>query len=262
VVKHSLAVIPVRLDQTPGEVSWTDSFSVDARGSSVAFMIDAEESIPSQHVIVGASLAGRPRSFTMLAIQSQNTINRELRIDACPVKDEKEDLLSNRNLTPRVDTRQFQFTYAFSREILSQWESLGVLRRYLVDRVLVCPGCESIPTWRKACPKCGSARHSRDRLIHHFACAHVGNANTFQSMGNVLQCPKCCATRLIAGTDFEYVAGPLKCFDCQQSGCQPTLGCLCHQCLRRFTPTEATEMELYGYHVDRLDLLAFDATSE
>lgn len=259
VVNHSLAVIPVRLDQTPGEVFWTDSFSVDVSRSTVAFMIEAADRIPSQHLIAGANLAGQPRRFTMLAIRSQKATDGKLRIEACPVRDQQEDLLSSCNLKPRVDARRFQFVYSVSRDILSQWESLGVLRRYLVDRVLVCPTCKSIPTWRHACPKCGSARHSRDRLIHHFACAHVGLANTFQSVGNALACPKCRATQLIAGTDFEYMAGPLKCFDCQESGCQPTLGCLCHQCHRRFGPAEATEMDLYGYHVERLDLLALDA---
>ena len=84
----------------------------------------------------------------------------------------------------------------------------------------------------------------------------------FQPDGDALRCPKCRATRLIAGTDFQYIPGPLNCFDCNASGCQGVLCCMCHQCQDRFDPNEASELDLYGYHVDRLDLLDIVAASQ
>lgn len=258
-VQCKLVAIPVRLDQTPGEVSWFDGACVDIAGSSLSLTMDRVDPLPVNQIVIGASLPNQmgnaQRKYLTARIESQQRIDGVLRIDAFQVKDSDEDFLSERNLAPRINPNKLRFENGCNDEVLQQWESLGVLRQYLVDRVLVCPSCESIPTWRYACPKCGSARYSRDRLIHHFACAHVDHAESFQTNDAGLQCPKCQTPGLIAGTDFQIVGGPLTCFDCNDRGGQPNLWCMCHQCLNRFEPGEATELELHGYHVDRLELL-------
>jgi hypothetical protein len=225
-------------------------------------MLERAESFPGRSLIVGANLEGPTPAFAMMTIQSQQRMDGMLRIDACTTKEAADDLLSNYQLSPRVDAKNFRFRYGCPDDILAQWESLGVIRKYLVDRILVCPDCGSIPTWRNACPKCGSARYRRTRLVHHFACAHVDHADSFQSSDGELRCPKCQATQLTAGTDYQYISGPLTCFDCQESGCQPTLCCMCHRCVKRFDPSAATEQELHGYHVERLDLLDLVAASK
>jgi len=262
IVRCDLSVIPVRLDQTPGEVCWSTSCMINLCGSSLSINIDRATRLPGRSIIIGATPYEMAPAFAMLRILSQRRINGSLQINACPVKESEDDLLSPQQLTPRIDAKQFRFQYGCSTDVLQRWESLGVIRRYLLDRILVCPQCSSIPTWRYACPKCGSARYGRTSLIHHFACAHVGPADSFQSADGSLRCPKCRATRLIAGTDFQYVDGPLNCFDCGEAGCQPTLSCLCHRCAQRFDPSAATEQELYGYHVQRLDLLDLVASCD
>lgn len=217
--------------------------------------------MPSKSLVMGASLAGRTRRFAALSIHSQQLVDGLLRIDGRVIKDPAEDMLSKYNLTPRIDVASFRFKYGCDEEVLMKWESLGVVHKYLVDRVLVCPKCESIPTWRHACAKCGSARYRRDRLIHHFACAHVDHAAAFQGNGETLQCSKCLKTHLMPGTDFEYIEGPVTCFDCKSSGGQPILSCMCHRCLERFGVEATAQLNLYGYHVERMALLDFVLTS-
>jgi hypothetical protein len=258
----SLMVIPVRLDQSPGDVRFSSHASFDPSGQSLAIMLDRTDSFAAQFAVVGANLDGPGTAFAMMMVQSQQLIGDQRRIDLSNLKDPAMDILSEQHLAPRIDAKHFRIRHGYPEDVLAQWESLGVFRKYLVDRILVCPQCGSIPTWRHACPKCGSARHQRTRLVHHFACAHVDHADSFQSTQQGLRCPKCRATGLIAGTDFQYVAGPLNCFDCELNGGQPVLSCLCHCCLQRFDPSSATEQELHGYHVDRLDLLDLVVTSE
>ncbi len=253
-VECSLAVIPVRLDQTPGEVLWTDGCTIDEPASGISMMVQRTERLSERHLVVGVSLPGKPRQFAAMAIQSQHEVDDAVRIVASPIENANEDLLSEHCLSPQIDPTRFRFCYGCDEGILQLWESLGVVRRYLVDRVLVCPGCNSVPTWRHACPTCGSARYSRERLLHHYACAHVDHGSAFESESGSLRCPKCRASRLVVGSDFEYIMGPLTCFDCQDSGGQPTLACMCHQCHERFEPDDARELELFGYHADRLNL--------
>jgi hypothetical protein len=257
-----LVAISVRLDQTPGEICWADGCSVDSSTSRVLFQLDRDDRLPELPLVIGVALPGQPRQFAFAKIQSQRTINGVVRVAVEPRGNTPEDLFCDQNLTPHIDVNRFQFTYGVSADAMRLWESIGVLRKYLVDRVLVCPACGSLPTWRYGCPHCGSARYNRDRLIHHFACAHVDHADAFQIDEETLRCPKCRATRLIAGTDFQYVPGPLNCFDCRASGVQGVLCCLCHQCQNRFDAKAANELDLYGYHFDRLDLLDIVAASQ
>ncbi len=167
-VQCSLDVIPVRLDQSPGEVCWLDGCSIDVSGLSLTLTLNRNEHFPGRNLVVGASLPGQTRRFMMLTIHSQQQIDGALRIDACQIKNPDESIFSEHNLAPRIDAAKFRFMNGCDDDVLVQWESIGVLRKYLVDRVLVCPDCRSLPTWRYACQQCGSARYSRDRLIHHF----------------------------------------------------------------------------------------------
>jgi hypothetical protein len=109
------------------------------------------------------------------------------------------------------------------------------------------------------CASCGSARVQSERLIHHFACAHVGHAEDFDGPRG-LACPKCRTRTLVVGADYEFQPGPFRCLDCHWSD---TELCLVGQCLRcqfRSPGEQAHELELKGYHVDRMDLLALGQT--
>ncbi|QDT11854.1 hypothetical protein [Planctomycetes bacterium K23_9] len=261
-VRCAMSVIPVRIDQTPGEICETPGCTVDRVNGTISITMQRDEQLPTRMVVIAANLNGRFPTFATLRIADQYRMDGQLRIEGTIVNEPADDFLSAQKLSPRIEAQNFSFGYGAPREVLKQWESIGVIRRYLVDRILTCPGCNSIPTWRNACPGCGSARFETRQLIHHFACAHIGETHSFETPEGGLSCPKCRAKHLIVGADFQYTSGPLECLDCAESGCQPVLGCMCHRCMHRFAPSEATEMEVHGYHFERMDLLDLVAASQ
>ena len=96
------------------------------------------------------------------------------------------------------------------------------------------------------------------RLIHHFACAHVGPICDFETSEGLV-CPKCRRRRLVVGSDFEYQAGASRCLDCHWSGSELEQVGQCLRCAFRFAGRQAQSLEMIGYHVHRLDPLAFIA---
>ena len=166
-----------------------------------------------------------------------------------------DDLLKPENLKPRLNPRNWQFEMTFPEPVLQQWAKIGVLEPFLCDRVQLCPRCQGLPTFRRGCNACGSARLTNDRLIHHFACAHVGLIAEFEAH-NELLCPKCRVRRLIIGSDYEYLTGPFRCHDCQWTGTEREQVAECLRCHLRFPEHQSHELELKGYRAHRLDPLA------
>ena len=253
-----IAVVPVLLDGGPGELQWASAVTEDVAATGISLTVAANEAFPSRTVIVGAESPTGGRAFATLQIASQAIEQDTLRIGGRWVIGTTDDVLRPEKLRPRVDPRTLSFVYGWSEEILIKWARLGVLRQYLVDRVLLCDRCGSIPSWRMGCHVCGSGRTHRDRLIHHFACAHVDRASDFETADG-LQCPKCRTANLIVGSDYEFIEGPVECYDCGARGGQPTMAAMCHRCHHRFSMEEAEERMLYAYHVERLDPVVFSS---
>ena len=124
----------------------------------------------------------------------------------------------------------------------------------LLDCLLACPDCGGLPTFRRGCRACSSTSVTRQRLLHHFACAHVGPQHEFEDQQQLV-CPKCRTNRLVVGTDVEYLSSPYQCLDCDWSDVSlETIG-RCMACGSEFTEAAAFEEEMVGYHVERLELL-------
>ena len=138
--------------------------------------------------------------------------------------------------------------------------ALGVLRPEFLDRVVVCPQCSAVATVRSGCRMCGSARLGNVKLMHHFACAHVGHVADFEREGRII-CPKCRTRDLVVGADFEYLDGPFECEECSSSDANFEWVAHCLDCQLRFPIHQAVEQELIAYHVERLDPLAYLASS-
>lgn len=167
-----------------------------------------------------------------------------------------EEILSSSSLTPSIDLNTMRIIHGGADGLLSSWGEIGVLRPMLLDWIEVCPKCRGIPTFRSGCRSCGSARIALARLIHHFACAHVGPVLDFERSDGLV-CPKCRKRNLIIGADFEYQPGPSRCLDCHWSGSSLEQIAQCLRCNYRFRGSQAESLEMIGYHVHRLDPLAF-----
>ncbi|MCX7420999.1 MAG: hypothetical protein NT013_15865 [Planctomycetia bacterium] len=150
---------------------------------------------------------------------------------------------------PRFDSSRLKFMKPvndFERPVAKEQ---GGRSDVLLDRVWVCPQCHALPSFRPACPCCGSARVERDSLMHHFACAYIGQVSEFRvtSEGG-LACPKCCAQRLIVGTDCESLYGPNRCNDCDWSPQELEIIGHCLKCGLRFPAHQAHLEDIVAHH--------------
>lgn len=157
---------------------------------------------------------------------------------------------------PALDLSLLKFVSRLPAHQIESARQHGELSEVLLDRVWVCPQCSALPSFRPACPCCGSAGVERDRMLHHFACAFVGPTSEFQLCDDGLACPKCCAQRLMVGTDCEYLDGPWHCPDCDWSPAELEIVGHCLKCGFRFPAQQAILQDLVGHHVDRLAPLA------
>lgn len=131
---------------------------------------------------------------------------------------------------------------------VEQWKADADTKQITVDRIIVCPECEAIPTFRPGCGACGSAFVEQEILIHHFACAHVGPETEFRGASGLV-CPKCRLTDLIAGSDFEQIMGCLRCSDCEAIMAEPKSLGHCLSCQNRFLAEDGKLVDVVGYQV-------------
>ena len=150
---------------------------------------------------------------------------------------------------PALDLSQLKFVPTLPAPQIETARQRGALSEVLLDRVWVCPQCRALPSFRPACPCCGSAGVERDRMLHHFACAFVGSTGEFQVSDEGLACPKCCTQRLLVGTDCEYLDGPWRCTDCDWNTAELEIVGHCLKCGFRFPAQQAALEDLVGHHV-------------
>jgi len=168
------------------------------------------------------------------------------------IKDSPESFRRSSELViPQFNPVAMKFTYGATDRQVATWQDDETVTKVPLDQIMVCPCCESIPTFRPGCSECGSAWTRPESLLHHYACAHIGLQSEFQTDGG-LMCPKCRQTQLVAGADFEVVPGSYVCDDCGTHSSEPTLIGHCLSCQHRFPAHLAKMKQLTGFHVHRV----------
>jgi hypothetical protein len=249
-------LVPMLPDGGPDVAGRRAGHTLDLSGDGVSLDLDAPDELPTTAFVLTFAGAGA------LGVELQSTGRTaagRLRVGgrfAGPAH----ELLRPENLTPRFDRHALRFALPFAEEALERWAALGVLTPVDWDVVQVCPRCHALPTFRRGCPACGSARLTSDRLIHHFACAHVGLDADFERPGG-LCCPKCRTRHLIVGADYEHMTGPYRCLECGWGAVELEQVAQCLRCELRFPCRQAHELALRGYRADRLDPLALRQAS-
>lgn len=150
---------------------------------------------------------------------------------------------------PALDLLQLKFVSTLPAPQIAAARHRGKLSEVLLDRVWVCPQCRALPSFRAACPCCGSGVVERDRMLHHFACAYVGSTAEFPVNDEGLACPKCCTQRLMVGTDCEYLDGPWRCSGCDWNTAELEIVGHCLKCGFRFPSQQAVLEDLMGLQV-------------
>ncbi len=163
-------------------------------------------------------------------------------------------LLRRETRLPRLDRDSLRYEV----NLPAGWEKLGIVKPVLLDQVEVCPHCGALPTFRGGCRSCGSGRVVREKLMHHFACAHVDAVEHFEATpgSGDWVCPKCRTRKLVVGSDYEYLE-TFRCLDCSWSDSDPLRIGHCLGCGHRFPATESAVKTLVGFDADRFDPLAF-----
>ncbi|MDA1053095.1 MAG: response regulator [Planctomycetota bacterium] len=246
--------IPVMPDGSPAEAYSADGFSIDVSVGGMQFEIAGIERLPTKQILVGIESHDSVLHFSSVEAKRVESTELGLRIGAAFATDDR-DLIRRENIEPTFNPHTCRFGMDLPLEVITKWVEFGVFRATLMDRVLICPQCQAVPTFRNGCRICGSVRlHSRP-LIHHFACAHIGYVSDFEQDGAII-CPKCRTRNLIVGADYEHLSGPYRCLDCDWSDTDLELVGNCLKCEFRFPMNQALEEDLIGYHVHRLDALA------
>jgi hypothetical protein len=254
-VHQALVAVPVLLDGFPDREHRVGGRCLDVSNKGIGLELQCQTEFPTTSLVLTfPSPDGEVCSAAMEIRYMQPNGQGGLRVGGL-FGGYAEQILFAENLSPAFDQHKMEFSLRLPEEMLDQWAAIGVLRPVLLDRVQLCPKCRGLPTFRRACPSCGSASTTNDQLIHHFACAHVGFVRDFEADGGLV-CPKCRTRSLVIGSDYEYMTGPYRCLDCQWGDMELEQVAHCLRCAFRFPGHQAYEQELRGYRANRLDPLA------
>ncbi|WP_372719488.1 hypothetical protein [Novipirellula sp.] len=252
-VTRGVFAIPILHDHSPDVGHSAEGMTIEIGRDSIVFELATRTRPATSKWLLGIETENGELEFTTVVSRYVSQSGLGLRISAAFVSPD-DDPLADDNLTPTLDPQDLTFHTKLSRVVLNKWVALGVLQPRLVDRVLVCRGCGSLPTFRRGCRNCGSIEVKSQRMIHHFACAHVDHVACFGHTAE-LACPKCLATKLVVGADFEYLDGPLLCLECQWSDTELLTIARCGSCGDECALNQTVEKEMVEYRVNRLELL-------
>ncbi len=258
-VTRPLLAIPILADGSPDRANIRDAFSIDIAVGGIGFQISNHNGIPGRNWVIGVETDendGHADGFHYSHVIVRNVSYPQggVRMGS-QFQTPAADLLSSENLMPTLNVESGTFEHKLSSRAIEQWIDLGVLRPKLLHRVSTCPECRAVASLGRGCHECGSPDIQFKELIHHFACAAVNDAKEFQRDGD-LCCPKCLSKSLVIGVDFELIHSQYECLDCNHAGSQVADVGTCLKCRLRFPASLAMEEEVYGYDVDRLDVLA------
>jgi len=246
--------VPVFSNGRPDERNCFEGLLTNLSSGGLAFRTDLRDPPASNRLVVGVELEEGKWAFCTLEVRRTDCDGSGLELGG-RFAPKGRDLLHPSNLKPTLRADTHRFTTGLPEETLLHWTRLGILHRQVTDQVLVCPECRAVPTFRLGCANCGSMRVVRATMIHHYACAHVGDVSDFEGDGEIV-CPKCRVRPLVVGSDYEQIYGPYNCWDCGWSGSELELVGRCRMCDLQFPIGQCPEDPLIGYHVERLDPLA------
>jgi hypothetical protein len=112
----------------------------------------------------------------------------------------------------------------------------GHLERIFVERVSLCPSCESHAlNVHDACVSCASSNLQPFKALFHFRCGYVGPGTSFKPERDGLRCPKCNRILRDLGTDFDSPGEYYQCRACTAMFQTPAVGARCMSCGGRFS---------------------------
>jgi len=259
-LRRPLMGVPVLPDGRPDRARIVTGVTADLSHGGIGLEFEDGGRLPASEMIVGLRGPNETLQFAGVRVCRTEPMSAERFRVGCQFGGAGQDLLQSEILAPRFVPATMSYVLPYPEEILDAWCDAGVLQRVLADRVQLCPKCRSVASFRNGCRQCGSADVGNDRLIHHFACAHVGPISEFDTPSGLV-CPKCRTRNLIINSDYEFVTGPYTCRRCQWGDMELEHVGQCLRCDFRFPGHQAHVHDLRGYRAYRLDPLAVLSSS-
>jgi Thaumarchaeal output domain 1 len=251
--QQPVVAIPVLSNGAPDLAGRCNAVTIDVSLGGMGVNIPERDQLPSRNWILGIQQNGGT-GWINAYLRRVAYRDNELQVGLI-FQSEADDLFGRSNLWPTIDPSTKRFETPIAASALDQWVELGVLKRQLVRRARTCPECDAVCSVGTGCSQCGSFELHFQDLIHHFACAHVNDSIQFEKADSI-QCPKCLRDHLVAGADFELIRSQYSCEQCDYQGdVTAEVGC-CLNCQLRFPIKLGKEVDIHGYHVERMDILA------
>lgn len=143
---------------------------------------------------------------------------------------------------------------------LEELASEDYVERVFIDRLSLCPNCESHAlNVREVCMSCSSANLTQVKTILHFRCGFVGAESAFSDEPQGRRCPKCRKLLTNPGTDHDSPGDYFSCRACSASFQVAEVGARCLSCGARYAGVEmqrVTTRDVYAYRIAALGTAA------
>ncbi len=143
---------------------------------------------------------------------------------------------------------------------LEELARTGYLERVFVDRLSLCPNCESHAlNVRETCLSCGSSNLRQIKTLLHFRCGFVGPIHAFKEEPQGRRCPKCRKLLVDVGTDHDSPGDFFACQACNAEFQVPEVGARCLACGARYAGTDmqrVRQRDVYAYRLSALGTAA------
>jgi Zn finger protein HypA/HybF involved in hydrogenase expression len=129
----------------------------------------------------------------------------------------------------------------------------GYLERIFIERLMICPSCEShAVNVHEACVTCSSSNLATIVSYFHFRCGYVGPEKTFKKEQRGLRCPKCKGLLVDLGTDHDSPGEFYECRGCEAMFQQPQMAVRCLSCGGLYIGTALQSLryrDVYAYRL-------------
>ena len=226
----TVLVIPVQRDVAPAGAAVAGKLS-EVSDDGLVLALDSLPRPLTPAVIIGMETTPERTDYVAAEILATFPESGGRIVVHCVFGGAGDDILQPRNLTPRFNFDSMSFQLGVPADVLHQWESLGVLEPVVIDRLLLCPRCHGLPTFRHGCRQCGSGRVVRWPM---------GGRDLVEPSASTLH------------QNAPPKPASYFCPECRWIGSELAPINQCLHCAHRFSAEDAYEMVLQGYHANRL----------
>jgi hypothetical protein len=231
-------VIPVDPDGLPALAQRCHGTVVMLGGERVLLNLEVPPELPA--LVVGVQTDRDALQYVGIDVQTAGRLHTGQLLVEGQIGGVADELLQPKNLTPRFHFDSMTFTFGFAAPVLHRWEAAGVLQSVVIDRLLLCPRCHGLPSFRQGCGHCGSGRVNRLPVEQTDTKRSLCSSPWLEPSAHSVQAP--------ARPRFTY-----RCQECRGLEVELVPVNQCLHCNHRFAIQEGYELVLRGYRVDRLE---------